>query len=47
MKYDFDTVLDRKNNFAAKYDEVGAKFGRDDLIPLWVADMDFKVAQLR
>ncbi|WP_378955226.1 MalY/PatB family protein [Pelosinus sp. sgz500959] len=45
MKYDFDAVLDRTKNFAAKYDEVGKKFGRDDLIPLWVADMDFKVAQ--
>jgi len=45
MKYDFDTVLDRTTNFAAKYDELGKKFGREDLIPLWVADMDFKVAQ--
>lgn len=45
MKYDFDAVLDRTNNFAAKYDEVGKKFGKDDLIPLWVADMDFKVAE--
>lgn len=45
MKYDFDTVVDRTKNFAAKYDELGKKFGRDDLIPLWVADMDFKVAE--
>jgi cysteine-S-conjugate beta-lyase len=45
MRYDFDTVIDRTNNFAAKYDELKQKFGRDDLIPLWVADMDFKVAQ--
>jgi len=45
MKYDFDTVLDRTTNFAAKYDELEQKFGRGDLIPLWVADMDFKVAQ--
>jgi cystathionine beta-lyase len=44
MKYDFDTVLDRSSNFAAKYDELGKKFGKDDLIALWVADMDFKVA---
>lgn len=45
MRYDFDTVIDRANNFAAKYDEVRNKFGREDLIPLWVADMDFKVAE--
>lgn len=45
MKYDFDIVLDRTKNFAAKYDELGKKFGQDDLIPLWVADMDFKVAE--
>lgn len=44
MKYDFDTVLDRSSNFAAKYDELGKKFGKEDLIALWVADMDFKVA---
>lgn len=45
MNYNFDTVMDRTSNFAAKYDELGKKFGRDDLIPLWVADMDFKVAE--
>lgn len=42
---DFNIVIDRKNNFAAKYDEMGKKFGREDLIPLWVADMDFKTAE--
>lgn len=45
MNYDFDTVIDRTHNFAAKHDELGLKFGRTDLIPLWVADMDFKVAE--
>ncbi|SEP30369.1 MalY/PatB family protein [Propionispora vibrioides] len=45
MKYDFDTVIDRTNNFAAKYDEIGLKFGREDLVPLWVADMDFRTAE--
>lgn len=43
--YDFDAVIDRTNNFAAKVDELGRKFGREDLIPLWVADMDFKTAE--
>lgn len=41
----FDTIIDRTNNFAAKYDELGQKFGRKDLVPLWIADMDFKVAE--
>ncbi len=45
MKYDFDTIIDRKNNFSAKYDEMKIKFGRDDLIPVWIADMDFKTAE--
>lgn len=45
MKYDFDQVIDRSNNHAAKYDERIKKFGTADVIPLWVADMDFKTAQ--
>lgn len=40
----FDEIIDRKNNFSAKYDELEQKFGRSDLIPLWIADMDFKTA---
>ena len=45
MKYNFDEVIDRSENRAAKYDERMKKFGRADVIPLWVADMDFKTAQ--
>lgn len=45
MKYDFDQVVDRSKNRSAKYDERKKKFGREDVIPLWVADMDFKTAQ--
>ena len=45
MKYDFDQVIDRSANRAAKYDERIKKFGTNDVIPLWVADMDFKTAQ--
>ena len=37
-KYDFTTVVDRKNTNSVKWD-----FFDDDL-PMWVADMDFKVA---
>lgn len=45
MKYNFDEVIDRSGNRAAKYDERIKKFGTADVIPLWVADMDFKTAQ--
>ncbi len=45
MRYDFDQVVDRSGNLSAKYDERLKKFGREDVIPLWIADMDFKTAQ--
>ena len=41
MKYNFDEVIDRSNNRSSKYDERLKKFGTEDVIPLWVADMDF------
>ena len=45
MQYDFDKVVDRSSNHAAKYDERKKKFGTEDVIPLWVADMDLRTAQ--
>ena len=45
MKYNFDEIIDRSENHAAKYDERIKKFGTDDVIPLWIADMDFRTAQ--
>ncbi len=45
MKYDFSKVVDRATNHSAKYDERVKKFGTDDVIPLWIADMDFRTAQ--
>ena len=45
MTYDFDQIVDRSRNHSAKYDERVKKFGTDDVIPLWIADMDFKTAQ--
>jgi cystathionine beta-lyase len=44
MKYDFDTVCDRSNTACAKWDAVKTIFGREDVIPMWVADMDFPTA---
>lgn len=45
MNYDFDEVIDRSANRSSKYDERIKKFGTNDVIPLWVADMDFRTAQ--
>ena len=38
VKYNFDEVIDRSKNRSAKYDEREKKFGRKDVIPLWIAD---------
>ncbi len=45
MKYDFDQVCNRKDTDCLKWDLIGSVFGEDDIIPLWVADMDFPVAE--
>ena len=45
MTYQFDAVVDRSGNHSAKYDERKKKFGTENVIPLWIADMDFKTAQ--
>ncbi|MGN0294405.1 MAG: MalY/PatB family protein [Lachnospiraceae bacterium] len=45
MKYNFDEIIDRSSNRSSKYDERVQKFGTADVIPLWVADMDFRTAQ--
>lgn len=43
MVYNFDEIIDRTHNDAAKYDERKKKFGTEDVLPLWIADMDFRV----
>lgn len=42
MKYNFDEVIDRKGTDATKIDTLQERWGRTDLLPLWVADMDFR-----
>lgn len=42
-KYDFDCVIDRRHTGAVKYDGLDAMFGRHDVTPLWIADLDFAV----
>ncbi len=41
MKYNFDEVIDRSGTNTIKLERLKTMFGREDLIPLWVADMDF------
>ena len=42
MNYDFDEIITRKGTDCVKYDAVKENWGRDDLLPMWVADMDFR-----
>lgn len=41
-KYNFDEVIDRHNTGAIKVDRCNALFGTENVVPLWVADMDFR-----
>ena len=40
--YDFDKIIERRGSGAIKCDALEKFFGKDDLIPMWVADMDFE-----
>jgi cystathionine beta-lyase len=40
MKKTVFEAIDRVNTYTTKYDDAVKKFGTDDLMPLWVADMD-------
>ncbi|MBD3307525.1 putative C-S lyase [candidate division KSB3 bacterium] len=42
MHYDFDTVIDRRNTNCYKWDLAEKMVGTQDVLPLWVADMDFQ-----
>ncbi len=44
MGYDFDTVINRKNTYSLKYDFAKERGKPEDILPLWVADMDFPTA---
>lgn len=39
--YDFNAPIDRRGTHCVKFDALNDFFGRDDLLSLWVADMDF------
>lgn len=40
--YNFDEIIDRKGTNAIKLERCNALFGTEDVLPLWVADMDFR-----
>ena len=40
--YNFDKIIDRSGTDALKTDALAERYGRPDLLPLWVADMDFE-----
>ncbi|MDR1526622.1 MAG: PatB family C-S lyase [Dysgonamonadaceae bacterium] len=40
--YNFDEIIDRRGTGALKTDALQERYGRADLIPMWVADMDFR-----
>ena len=42
MKYNFDEIIDRRGTESVKWDAVSERWERNDLLPMWVADMDFR-----
>ena len=44
MKYNFDEAVERRGTGCLKYDFAKERGKKEDVLPLWVADMDFKTA---
>ena len=44
MQYDFDEIIDRRNTDCLKFDFAVERGMPEDILPLWVADMDFMTA---
>ncbi|SER77865.1 cystathione beta-lyase [Gracilibacillus ureilyticus] len=45
MNQQFEQIIDRKNTRAAKWDLVKQLYGSEDVLPMWVADMDFQAPE--
>lgn len=43
--YDFDRILDRKGSDSIKWDFIPKSSDGEELLPMWVADMDFQTPQ--
>ena len=41
-QYNFDEIIERRGTDCFKWDAPTKEYGRDDLLPMWVADMDFR-----
>ncbi|NEU30023.1 pyridoxal phosphate-dependent aminotransferase [bacterium LRH843] len=41
----FDQVINRKKTNSLKWDMLKERYGKEDLVPMWVADMDFRAPQ--
>lgn len=41
-QYNFDEIVERRGTNCIKYDSLKERYGNENLLPLWVADMDFK-----
>lgn len=44
LKYNFDELIDRRNSDCVKWDTLEDSYGVSDILPMWIADMDFKSA---
>ncbi len=44
-RYDFDKIVDRSGSGDLKHEVLAERYSRPDLLPLWVADMDFETPQ--
>ena len=42
MQYNFDEIIERRGTDCFKWDALQAMYGRGDVTPMWVADMDFR-----
>lgn len=45
MNYSFDEIIDREGTACVKWDLRDKVFGNPDILPMWVADMDFKTPE--
>ena len=43
--YDFDKMTDRKGTSCSKWDNMSSMFTEKGLLPLWIADMDFRCCE--
>lgn len=43
--FDFDKRVNRENSASVKYDLRGEIFGKESVLPMWVADMDFETPE--